>query len=244
MSRRVRILIASLLLLAALLVFAWNAAVPRMDPQPLPAGLIDLGTSEGQALLSRAEDAADHAALARHFQPQRLNSYCGVASGVAVLAALGVPVTQAGFFDAGARSVRPRWRVVLAGMALDELGGLLDAHGASVSVRHADAFDAQAFRKVVARNLSRPGDYLIVNYDRQVLGQDGSGHISPLAAYDGRTDMVLVMDTAAYKYPQTWVPLDRLHAAMATRDPASDRMRGYVEVRGLDEGAAASSGGF
>lgn len=237
MSRRVLVLIVSLLVLAALALFAWNAAVPRMDPQPLPAGLIDLETAQGQALLAGAEGIADHAALARAFQPQRLKSYCGVASSVAVLTAMGATVTQAGFFDAEARSVRPRWRVVLAGMALDELGGLLDAHEASVTVRHADAFDAQVFRQVVARNLSQPGDYLIVNYDRQALGQDGAGHISPLAAYDDATDMVLVMDTAAYKYPQTWVSLDRLYAAMATRDSASDRMRGYVEVQGSDSAA-------
>jgi hypothetical protein len=93
-------------------------------------------------------------------------------------------------------------------------------------------FGLPAFREVVSSNLSRSGDYLIVNYDRAVLGQDGSGHISPLAAYDSETDMVLVMDTAAYRYPPTWVPLELLYAAMATTDSESDRMRGYVEVQG------------
>lgn len=233
MSRRALIVAVPLLLLAALLLFAWNAAVPRMDLQPLPTDLVDLGTNAGQTLLAEAEDASDYPILAAHFQSQWLKSYCGVASSVAVLTAMGAEVTQAGFFTAEAQSVRPRWRVVVAGMALDELGGLLDAHGASVSVRHADAFDAETFREVVARNLSRPGDYLIVNYDREILGQEGAGHISPLAAYDGETDMVLVMDTAAYRYPQTWVPLDRLYDAMATKDSGSDRMRGYVEVQGI-----------
>ncbi len=233
MSRRALIVAVPLLLLAALLLFAWNAAVPRPDPRPLPSDLVDLGTSAGQALLADADNAADYPALAAHFQPQWLKSYCGVASSVVVLTAMGAEVSQQDFFTAEARSVRPRWRVVVAGMALDELGGLLAAHGATVSVRHADAFDVKAFRKVVAENLSRPGDYLIVNYDRTALGQEGAGHISPLAAYDTDTDRVLVMDTASYRYPRTWVPLERLYDAMATSDSGSDATRGYVEVQGI-----------
>jgi hypothetical protein len=118
-------------------------------------------------------------------------------------------------------------------MTLEALGGLLAAHGAEVTVHHADSFDAAAFREVVARNLARPGDYLIVNYQRQALGQAASGHISPLAAYDADSDMVLVMDTASYRYPQTWVPLEALVGAMATIDTESEAMRGYVEVTGL-----------
>lgn len=86
--------------------------------------------------------------------PQWLKSYCGVASSVVVLTAMGADVTRQNVFTAEAQSVQPRWRIVVAGMALDELGSLLAAHGAFVSVRHADAFDVEAFRKVVAGNLS------------------------------------------------------------------------------------------
>lgn len=232
MSRGARRIGSLLLVLVTLVLVAWLAAVPRADRQPLPPGLISLESLEGRALLAQAEGGADYAALARHFQPQWLTSYCGVASSVAVLGALGTDVTQQGFFTPEAQEVRPRWRVATAGMALAELGGLLDAHGARVGLHHADGFDVAAFRRAVARNLSQPGNYLIVNYDRTTLGQAGAGHISPVAAYDGDKDMVLVMDTAAHRYPQTWVPLGRLHAAMATQDTGADRFRGYVEVEG------------
>lgn len=233
MSRRTRLVAVLLLLLAVLASLVWTALFPRVDLQPLPRDLVDLQTSAGQTLLAEADGVSDYPALAAHFQSQWLISYCGVASSVAVLTAMGAQVTQHDFFTTASESVRPRWRVVIAGMSLDELGGLLDAHGVDVTVRHADAFDAQAFREVVARNLARAGDYLIVNYDREMLGQLGSGHISPLAAYDVETDMVLVMDTAAYRYPQTWVPLASLYDAMATKNSGSDQMRGYAEVRGL-----------
>jgi hypothetical protein len=83
---------------------------------------------------------------------------------------------------------------------------------------------------VVQRNLADPDDFLLVNYERGVLGQGSVGHISPLAAYDLETDRVLIMDTASYKYPPTWVPLPMLYEAMKTTDTATGRLRGYVAV--------------
>ena len=41
-------------------------------------------------------------------------------------------------------------------------------------------------------NLKRGGDYVIVNYRREEVGQRGGGHISPLGAYDAESDSVLV----------------------------------------------------
>ena len=41
---------------------------------------------------------------------------------------------------------------------------------------------------------------------------------------------MLIMDTASYKYPPTWVPLPVLYQAMNTTDSDSGRLRGYVEV--------------
>jgi hypothetical protein len=74
-------------------------------------------------------------------------------------------------------------------------------------------------------------DYLLVNYQRKVLGQGAVGHISPLAAYDEDSDKVLILDTAGYKYPPTWVPVDGLFDAISTTDSSSGKTRGFVEVR-------------
>ena len=41
-----------------------------------------------------------------------------------------------------------------------------------------------------------PLDILVVSYSRKVLQQTGSGHFSPLAAYDATSDSVLILDTA------------------------------------------------
>lgn len=210
----------------------WYRLVPGPDPRPLPPGLVSAEASEGQALLGEADATADYDDLRAHFETQQLTSFCGVASGVTVLGALGRDVTQLGYFDRKAAKVRPFWRVALTGMTLDAAAGLIAAHGAKAQKHHADGFDAGAFRETVRRNLATEGDYLIVNYQRAALGQESTGHISPLAAYDEETDMVLILDTASYKYPPTWAPLAELYAAMATTDSESGKKRGYIEVSG------------
>lgn len=222
--------ILPLVLVAVVAAAGWFFLMPRTDPRPLPPDLIDAASAEGRALLDGAEGRADQAALARSFEAQALKSYCGVATSVIVLTALGQEVGQRDFFTDAAAEVRPMWRVALTGMPLDDLGGLLAAHGARVTVHHADSVDEATFRAALAANLAQAGDYLIVNYQREVLGQDATGHISPLAAYDADSDRVLILDTASYKYPPTWVRVSSLFAAMNTIDSETGRTRGFVEV--------------
>ena len=116
-------------------------------------------------------------------------------------------------------------------MSLPELAGLLEARGLEVVRVHGDDLSVEEFRQAVRANLSREGDYMLVNYQRQALGQGRVGHISPLGAYNSASDAVLIMDTADYKYPYTWVSLPDLHEAMQEEDSASGRSRGFVEVR-------------
>jgi hypothetical protein len=85
-------------------------------------------------------------------------------------------------------------------------------------------------RAAIERNLSHQGDFVLVNYQREVLGQGRVGLISPLAAYDRESDRVLILDTAAHKYPPTWVPLTSLVSAISTTDGATGKTRGFLEV--------------
>ena len=225
---------AGIVVLASAFVgFVWWYLQPHPEPLPLPAGMVSAITAEGQALLDEAESSADHALLSKHFTAQNLKSYCGVASSVTILSAMGRDVSQSNFFTDDASRVRSRLNVMLGGMTLTDLGGLLRAHDVEVSVHHANSFSVEQFREVVSRNLAQSDDFLLVNYQREALGQGRVGHISPLAAYDRDSDLVLVMDTASYHYPHTWVPLEGLYKAMATTDSSTGRMRGYLEVTGL-----------
>jgi hypothetical protein len=220
-----------LLVPLALLGYLAYRLVPQESQLPLPEGLIASDSPEGQALLGSADFLADYPKLAAAWQAQQLVSYCGVASGVIVLNALGEPANQFNFFNDDTDSVRSRLQVTFGGMSLAELAGLLAARGADVASIHGDQLTLEEFRQLVKTNLAREGDYLLVNYQREALGQGRVGHISPVGAYDSASDRLLVMDTADYKYPYTWVPLAALYAAMQEQDPTSGRARGLLEVR-------------
>jgi len=94
------------------------------------------------------------------------------------------------------------------------------------------ATSAQEFRATARNVLDSPRRYLLVNFSRATLSDDdtGGGHFSPLAAYNGIADELLLMDVARYKYPPFWVNTDLLWDAMATTDTSSGRHRGYIVV--------------
>jgi hypothetical protein len=71
---------------------------------------------------------------------------------------------------------------------------------------------------------------VIVNYLRKEIGEEKGGHISPLAAYNQKTDRFLILDVSRYKYPPVWVKTTDLWRAIATVDPASNKTRGFVLV--------------
>lgn len=230
--KKLLLISAAAAIVAAICVtgFVGWSLYPHKNLLPVGPPLAPACCKVGKDRLRDAEATADYDALSAAFEPQIAVSFCGVASSVTVLGALGIETSQMSFFDDDAGRVRSRFRVLFGGMSLEQLAGLLAAHGVDTSIRYAEDFDVGEFRAVAERNLSTSGDYLLVNYDRAVLGQTGGGHISPVAAYDRDTDSVLVMDTAAHKYPSTWVPIDMLHEGMRAIVSSTGRARGYVEV--------------
>lgn len=224
---------SALLLFVAGAGLVWQLAwrEPGDEPLPLPGHLVSAVTPEGQRLLAESAAVADHGPLAATFERQRRPAYCGVASSVMVLNALrpAAPrLTQGGFFDDWSTELR----VTFNGMTLQELAGLLRRHGADARPVFAQDSSLEAFRAIATANLSRPGDYIVVNYQRGALGQRDGGHISPLAAYHPGSDRFLLLDVAGYRYPPTWVAAADLWSAMNTLDSASGRTRGFVLILG------------
>jgi len=83
-------------------------------------------------------------------------------------------------------------------------------------------------RADLVANLSHAGDYAIVNYRREAVGQSGGGHISPLGAYDAASDSFLVLDVNPAAAGWVWMPLSTLVKGMRTFDTVENR--GYVLV--------------
>lgn len=74
------------------------------------------------------------------------------------------------------------------------------------------------------------GNVLVVSYSRKTMGQTGSGHFSPLAAYDPESDSVLILDTARFKYGAHWAKLSLVYEAMKPIDPSTGKSRGYALI--------------
>jgi hypothetical protein len=209
---------------------------------PALAQRVALDSPDGQRLLLESSAHEDFFRLAEQFVTQERPAYCGVASAVMVLNALGTPApdppafgdyrafTQENLFNARARHVAPAEAVQRSGMTLDQFAGIVQSHPARARALHADQTTVDEFRRLASENLAQPGNYVVVNYDRAGVGQEPSAHFSPLGAYDARTDRFLVMDVARYKHPPVWVRAGELFGAMDTRDPIADASRGFVLI--------------
>jgi hypothetical protein len=116
------------------------------------------------------------------------------------------------------------------GYQLRQLDEMLQAHKLATRLVIVDATTAEAdIRQDLVDNLRRAGDFVIVNYQREAVGQSGGGHISPLGAYDAATDSVLVLDVNPSHYPWVWMPIPTLVQGMRTRDAVENR--GYILVQ-------------
>jgi hypothetical protein len=236
------------------LALALCIAVPlaHADTLTLPPNLTDLNSEEGQKFFLESGSFTAYFPIADNFVTQKTQAYCGVASMVMVLNALGVPApttaeyqpyhtfTQDNLLDDKTDAILPREMLARRGMTLDQLGKLLALHPVAIEVHHAADATLDAFRASARDYLRAKDHFVLVNYLRKAIGQKIGGHISPLAAYDAEADRFLILDVARYKYPPVWVKASDLFDAMNTTDAANDNMtRGYVLVSKIAAPTAA-----
>lgn len=116
------------------------------------------------------------------------------------------------------------------GYQLRQLDQMLRANGAVTRlVVVDDKMPDEAVRQDLVANLKRADDAVIVNYRRELVGQRGGGHISPLGAYDEASDSFLVLDVNPSAAGWVWIPAATLIKSMRSFDTVENR--GFVEVR-------------
>jgi len=228
--------------LLALALLVWTTGL-NAETLALPDNLTDLNSEQGEKYFAESGALHNFFAVANNYVTQKTQAYCGVASMVMVLNALHVPApttpeyqpyhtfTQDNVLDERTDAILPREVLGRQGMTLDQLGALLRLHPATVEVHHAADGGLETFRTSARDYLATNDHFVIINYLRKAIGQQAGGHISPLAAYDAKSDRFLILDVARYKYPPVWVTASDLFAAMNTTDAANDnKTRGYVLV--------------
>jgi hypothetical protein len=229
----------SYLVLAFSLFFA-NAAHAYL---PLPPAMVALDSPAGQAMFLQSTARTAYWPLAAHYETQENQAFCGIATLVMVLNSTGIAApqppgfvpysffTQDDIFPPNGTTIFSADWIEHHGLTLDQLGQIATHAGLSVQLVHATADGLAQFRAQAAKALATPGTYVIVNFRREALGEAGYGHISPLAAYDEKTDSFLILDVARYKYPPAWVSAKDLYAALDTPDPGNgNQTRGYLIV--------------
>jgi glutathione gamma-glutamylcysteinyltransferase len=209
--------------------------------RPLPVSLAALDSADGRAVFQRALLAGTlegYFRLAQQLHTQADPAYCGLGSLVCALNALGIDPGRRWkgswrwFSEELLDCCKPLDEVRRSGITLDDAACLARCSGAAVSVHRAGPVNASAFRADLrAAATAADGPVLIVNYSRSAVGQSGTGHFSPIGGFDAATDQALVLDTARFKYPPHWLPVDLLFAAMQERDADTGETRGWLLLR-------------
>ncbi len=235
-------MIVHLLRISTLALVLMTAAA-RAETLPLPQNLVGASTDAGEALFIEADAREAYFPLASNFLTQKNQAFCGVASMVMVLNAMQLPApavpeyepyltfTQDNLLDVRSEQIIPLAVIMKQGMTLDQLGAVLAIQPLAVEVHHAADSSLEIFRQTARDYLAKPDHHVIINYLRKAIGQERGGHISPLAAYDAKTDRFLILDVARYKYPPVWVKAAELYAAMNTGDSDNaNKTRGFILI--------------
>lgn len=224
------------------LIFLAVLVAAPLSLQAAEPELIYWNSAAGKALRARIPADADYWQLSPWFAEQINQTYCSVASAVTVLNALPIkkPVdpiyapnayfTQRDFFTPEVAKIISPQTVLAQGMTRDEMVKTLTRLGVKATSVAGDSIDDKALRTLLQKALGDDGQFVLVNYLRAAVGQDGGGHWSVLAAYDAQSDRVLILDVAKYLYAPVWIEIGTLRKAIATMDTTSGKARGLVVV--------------
>lgn len=197
---------------------------------------------KGMEYFFQSEYRAAFWPLSQHYEMQQ-KRYCGIASAVMVLNALNIPrpcvwtgsistlFTQDNFFSEAVCQRIDKPVVDEKGVSLAELSQAIEAWGVHVDTIYSDSLSIESFRELLKCNLVKTDRFIIANYYRNLIQKENGGHISPIAAYDQKSDSVLVMDVFRCRNTGTWVDLVQFFAAMQTIDSDSGLPRGLIIVQ-------------
>lgn len=232
-------------LLLACMATMFGSSYTIASTLPLPDHVIALSSPRGTLYFDRSYLPNYFWRLDSQFLTQQNITYCSIASSVMVLNALNVPApndpnfvpdrifTQDNFFTPAVEKVLPLSLVRKKGSTLDQLGRALATFPVSVRVVHANEMNANQFRVLAENIIHSQSGYIIVNFSRPSLAEEGEGHMSPLAAYDKESDRFLMLDVARFRYPSAWIKTEDLWKAMDTIDKDSNKYRGFIIIQAI-----------
>ncbi len=227
----------------------------------LPGSVIAAGpkySSETQTLSTqnayfKSAETTDYWKLAPYYLPQHNGKACSVASVTMVLNALradqNLTASDELFTNEKLLKLEPASAKASGklgkGMALDDLQkntqkvlnqtypGKYTVEIHRFNVMSADK-ELSRLKDLLIQNEKDPKNMMIANFLQGTLTGDPEGnigHISPVAAYDAKSDRALIFDTDRQYYEPYWVASAKFLEAMNTIDSGSKKVRGLIWIR-------------
>ncbi|KAG0345497.1 hypothetical protein BG004_003661 [Podila humilis] len=133
----------------------------------------------------------------------------------------------------------PADQVKAKGITFNQFACLSKCH-CDVQVRRANQVSLEQFKSDLEMVCSRDDIHMVVSFSRKALGQTGDGHFSPIGGYVPSEGMVLVLDTARFKYPSYFVSVKELWKSLFPIDAETGSSRGYFLLSANPEQPAIS----
>lgn len=205
--------------------------------------LVYINTKSGSTRLLNSDYNRQYFALASYVDTQERTTFCGISSMAATLNSLPRMVrpitpelaphpffTEESIFNEATTKIKSRDDVLRGGLTLEQIRQYLSALGANPKIYYGSDLTVDQLRKIIKSTLANPHQRIMADFDRKVLNQAGSGHFSPIGAYDSKSDSVLILDVAKFKYPPFWVKTSDLLASLKTVDTDSGKSRGIAQI--------------
>ncbi|KAI1299516.1 hypothetical protein EDD11_006459 [Mortierella claussenii] len=201
----------------------------------LPEHLISFTSPKGKQLFREmlTEGYGEgYFSLVGNFTTQSEPAFCGPSSLAMVLNSLEVdPQRQwkgawRWYSDELLECCAPAEQVKAKGITFNQFACLSKCH-CDVQVRRAAQTSLEQFKRDLEMVCSRDDIHMVVSFSRKALGQTGDGHFSPIGGYVPNAGMVLVLDTARFKYPSYFVSVEQLYKSLFPIDAETGASRGY-----------------
>ncbi|KAF9093948.1 hypothetical protein BGX29_009729 [Mortierella sp. GBA35] len=201
----------------------------------LPEHLVSFTSPKGKQLFREmlSEGYGEgYFSLVGNFTTQSEPAYCGPSSLAMVLNSLEVdPQRQwkgawRWYSDELLECCAPAEQVKAKGITFNQFACLSKCH-CDVQVRRANQVSIEQFKQDLEMVCSRDDIHMVVSFSRKALGQTGDGHFSPIGGYVPKAGMVLVLDTARFKYPSYFVSVEKLWQSLFPIDAETGSSRGY-----------------
>lgn len=216
--------------------------VKSFHTRPLPSSVISFTSEKSQELLYwslQQKKARIYFQIAQQYITQDEPAYCGIATLCMILNAANIDPQRIWkgvwrwFDQAQLNCCRTLESIAENGITMAEFVCLARCNGlaAHAKTREEGALTIDKFRSDVIKSCESDATFLAVSFGRKILGQTGSGHFSPIAAFatdEQGEDWILILDVARFKYPAYWCRLELMWQAMDTVDDVSGLKRGWV----------------